>query len=95
MASAMCQIGTNKKTGGIEQQYSAYIRQWLGVSKNNTAIYRGNVQLSLPITSITEKYKVGKCQTVMMLRFCNDIQICDNSLRDEHIERANEKQQSL
>ena len=37
-------------------------------------------QLSLPIVYITEKYKAGKCRTVMMLRFSSDIEIRDNPL---------------
>ena len=35
-------------------------------------------RLSLPITSITEEYQTGKCQTVMILQFSSGIEICDN-----------------
>ena len=53
-------------------------------------------QLSLPIASITENYKTGKCHTVLMLRFFNDIEICDNFPEIcKHIESGKRRQQSV
>ena len=57
-----------------------YIRKWLGLPRmiNNSAFYRKQGALQLPITSIVEIYKAGKVRTVMMLRESRDSEIYNN-----------------
>ena len=53
-------------------------------------------QLSPSITSITEKYKTGKCKTVMMLQFSNEIEKFVTILViHEHIESGKQRQQLI
>ena len=48
----------------IEQKCSKLIRRWLGLPRmiNTTSLYRKKGALQLPITSIVEMYKTGRCE---------------------------------
>ena len=64
----------------IEQKCSKFIRKWLGLPRilNTAALYRRRGSLQLPVASITEIYKAGNVQTVMMLRESTDASIREN-----------------
>ena len=59
----------------MERAASRYLRKWLGVppSFTNIGLYSNTAKLSLPISSITEEYKVGKIRAIATLRNSQDI----------------------
>ena len=71
---------TVSRVNMIQRKCNVYIRKWMGLPRvlNTSALYRQNGALQLPLTSITEIYKVGKIRTVMMLRESNDPEIRDD-----------------
>ena len=58
----------------IERALSGYIRRWLGVPRSFSSIglYSSGSKLQLPLSSVTEEFKVTKARQVMMLRDSSD-----------------------
>ena len=58
----------------MERALSGYIRRWLGVPKSFSSIgvYSSGSKLQLPLSSVTEEFKVTKARQVMMLRDSSD-----------------------
>ena len=54
----------------MERKVSGYLRTWLGVPPLFTSIglYSNSIQLSLPVSSVVEDFKVAKCRLVMTSR---------------------------
>jgi len=63
----------------MEQMVNVKLRKWLGVPRsfNTNALYANSFAVSLPLTSLSEEYKVGKTRLSMMLR-----ESCDPIIRD-------------
>ena len=61
----------------LERKVSRYLRRWLGVPPSFTSIglYSNSIQLSLPVSSVVEDFKVAKCCLVMTLRDSTDNKI--------------------
>ena len=61
----------------MERKVSGYLRRWLGVPPSFTSIglYSNSIQLSLPVSSVVEDFKVAKCCLVMTLRDSADNKI--------------------
>ena len=58
----------------MEQAASRYLRKWLGVppSFTNIGLYSRTLKLSLPISSVTEEYKIGKVRAAVTLQTSKD-----------------------
>ncbi|CAC5369161.1 unnamed protein product [Mytilus coruscus] len=58
------------KVESLERMFNRHLRKWLGVPKSFSIIglYSTSSKLQLPLSSITEEFKVTKTRQVMMLR---------------------------
>ena len=58
----------------MERALSGYIRRWLGVPRSFSSIglYSSGSKLQLPLSSITEEFKITKARQVLMLRDSSD-----------------------
>ena len=54
----------------LEKKISQYLRRWLGVPRSFSSIglYSTGSKVQLPLTALTEEYKVTKVRGIMMLR---------------------------
>ncbi|NJK32032.1 MAG: hypothetical protein HC927_06195 [Deltaproteobacteria bacterium] len=61
----------------MEKRLNGYIRRWLGVPRSFSSIglYSSGSKLQLPLSSVTEEYKVTKARQVMMLRDSADVKV--------------------
>ena len=61
----------------MERKVSGYLRKWLGVPSSFTSIglYSNSIQLSFPVTSVVEEFKVAKCRLVITLQDSADNRI--------------------
>ena len=61
----------------MERKESRYLRRWLGVPSSFTSIgfYSNSIQLSLPVSSVVEEFKVAKCRLVITLQDSADNRI--------------------
>jgi hypothetical protein len=58
----------------MERKISQYLRRWLGVPRSLSSIglYSTGSKLQLPLTALTEEYKVNKVRGIMMVRDSKD-----------------------
>ena len=65
------------KVEKIEQLVSKHLRRWLGLppSFTNIGLYGHSTKLQMPISSVTEEYKVAKARLLLTLRDSSDDKI--------------------
>ena len=67
----------------IEKKVNNFLRRWLGIPPSFTSVglYIRSGQLQLPISSISEEFKVAKCRLVMTLRDSRDEKVSQAGVR--------------
>ena len=69
---------------GLERKMNRYLRRWLGVPKSFSSVgrYSTGSKFQIPITAVTEEYKVTKARAAITLRSSQDPKIRDAGLEE-------------
>ncbi len=61
----------------LERTISQFLRRWLGLprSLSNIALYGHSSNLQLPISSLSEEFKVTRAREVLMYRDSSDAKV--------------------
>lgn len=68
---------------GMERRFNKHLRKWLGVPPSFTSVglYMRSGQLQLPLSSVTEEFKVAKCRLSLTYRDSQDKIIRDAGIK--------------